>query len=392
MYGMEQWAQGTSSFFIAHYKLVNVVTGLTVVLALTINLFRGRLHLNAYPLVGWVCLGLYAFAGLTFLWTDYRIGWSVRMSIQFPYVLTVLVLMPLLIYDIRDLRTGMYYMLGVGSVLVVLLALTVEWSHRSIELQGSVGEGAANPLAVASMGAYVCILAALMNFKGVGRLWQILRWPIMGFGLYLPLVSGSRGQLMAAIFVILLFLPISRRITNVKGFFGTVVAVAVVGAIAVAAYMQFATDKRWNIEEMMDAYSQSRIEWSILLLKTWLGKGPIVWFLGMGNSVSFAPWLIGIYPHIVAVEVLCEEGLIGFFLLTLAVVLTIKNSREIYPYLRDNPDMRGVFAAMMALCLFEFILTFKQGSLLGNTSTFAFMIILGRLAMYFRRTGGAAVA
>jgi len=389
MYGLEQWAQATSPFFVTHYKLINIVTGLMVVTALSIKVTQGRLNLSAYPRVGWVSLGLYIFAATTIVWAAYKPGLTEQISLSFPYLITIVVLMPLLVYDFQDLRTGMYYMLMIGSALVVLLSLTVEWTDRGVELLG-VGDQRGNPLAVATMGGYVCIIAALMNFRGAARVWQLLRWPIMAFGVYLPIVSGSRGQLFGVIFVIMVLLPMSRRFANWRGFFTTVFAIGVLGAIVAWAYVQFATDARWDYQSMLDAYSESRLIMSVVLLKAWFYGGPVYWLLGMGNSASFAPWLNGIYPHIVMVEVLAEEGVIGFALLWTTVILSFRTIRRIYPYVKDNADLRGVLAATTGLLLFEVILSFKQGSLFGNTNAFAMMIILGRLELSILRPSGTA--
>jgi hypothetical protein len=384
MYGLEQWAQATNPLFNTYGTFVNLATGLLVVAALTMKFLRNDLHITQYPTGGLACLALYGLAVASIFWCSYRDGWIERMDLMWPYIVTVVMLMPLLVYDIRDLRTGMFYMLGIGGVLAVLLALTVQWSYRGIELQGSVGERG-NPLAVASMGGYVCIIAALLNFRGIARVWQIMRWPVLGFGLYLPIVSGSRGQLLALLPTIALLLPLSRRISNWKGLLATFFALGVFGAVALVGYTYFATDARWEGTEMLSTYGDTRLFSVKLVLTEWLQSGPIAWVIGMGNSAAFDPTLLGKHPHFMAVEILTEEGLVGFILLGIVLWLTARSVYRIYPYVKNDPDMRGVLAAAAGIFLYEMILSCKQGSLLFNTYVFAFAIILGRVELFFTR-------
>lgn len=383
MYGLEQWAQASSPYFVNHGKLINLVTGLLVVTALTVKFFRNDLHAGKYPATGWASLALYGVAVASFFWTGYRSGWVERMDLMFPYIITVAILMPMLVYDIRDLRTGLYYMLIVGSVLAVLLALTVTWTYRGIELKGAVGTKG-NPLAVASMGGYVCIIAALMNFRGISRVWQLLRWPVMAFGFYLPIVSGSRGQLIALVPVIGLLIPMSRRFTNWKGAVATIFGLGLFAVIVVAGYSMFATGERWSGEELVAGYSETRLYAAKVVLGKWISSGPIAWLIGMGNSASFNPAVLGNKPHFMAVEVLTEEGLVGFALLGTLVWLAARSVFRIYRFVKNDPDLRGVLAAATGVLLFELIISCKQGSLLFNTYIFAFAIILGRVELFYR--------
>ncbi len=391
MYGLEQWAQATSSFFVTHGTLINIATGVLVLGALMVKLFQNRLQFGEYPLVGWLTLMLYTLAISSFVWATYREGLITRVNLQYPYIITVVVLTPWLIYDLDDLKAGLMYMLLIGSILAVLLALTVNWSYRGIELQGAVGTRG-NPLAVASLGGYVCILAMLMNFRGTARAWQLLRWPALAFGIYLPIVSGSRGQLIAVVAVVLLLLPASRRFTNWKGFVASVIAVGLFGVVAAYAYQQFATGDRWSSEELIAGYAETRLAFAGIMLETWLEAGPIRWIIGLGNSSGFAPWLLGRYPHFVAVEILADEGLIGFSLFISILILSVRAVLRIYPYVKDDPPMRGLVISLAGMMLFDVILSCKQGSLLGSTYIFAFAIMLGRLDMYFRHVAAATHA
>ncbi len=97
---------------------------------------------------------------------------------------------------------------------------------------------------------------------------------------------------------------------------------------------------------------------------------------GIGNSSSFQ--ILGIYPHITALEVIAEEGMVGaiLYLSILGVAL-----RSIIRLSRSVADQaaRNTLAVLAALFCFELILTWKQGSLLSSFYVFGYAIILGRL-------------
>jgi hypothetical protein len=98
---------------------------------------------------------------------------------------------------------------------------------------------------------------------------------------------------------------------------------------------------------------------------------------GLGNSSSFQ--VIGFYPHIAGLEVVAEEGLLGAALYAAIIVLAIRSIRRIsgQPELTDIE--RSVLATLTGLFVFEFILSWKQGSLLSSVYVFAYAITLARL-------------
>ena len=77
-------------------------------------------------------------------------------------------------------------------------------------------------------------------------------------------------------------------------------------------------------------------------------------------------------------EILAEEGLIGAVLYIAILIVTLLNIRRIYRIVRDDPVARGTLAAISALFFYEFLLSRKQGSLLGSLYVFAFSIIIGK--------------
>ena len=248
---------------------------------------------------------------------------------------------------------------------------------------------------MASLSGYVGVTALLINLRGAGRVLQLVRFPIILLCLIVAFRSGSRGQLFAMVTAGILFLPLSRRIKNIGGFVGTAVGVAVILTLATYAYDLYAfqdnTNQRWNLGNMIDTYSGSRLGTSGILLSAWAEAGPIAWLIGLGVSASYSPDLIGFYPHLVMAETLGELGFVGFFLLWAVVIVAGRDLISIHRRVLEDPVARGFSAALGAIFLFEVILSFKQGSLLGSYTTLGLAVIIGRLADGCRRADPAGV-
>eukprot|EP00752_Nemacystus_decipiens_P013746 g12199.t1 len=308
LFGFEQWLQTQQGIFLRYSFLSNVGLACLVVLGLVMAGLRQRLHLVEYPKVGYLVIALLAFSLLSYLWTPDRPAFVTRWVLAGPYLLTIVLMMPLLVRDWRDMQTALYATLVLGTLTLLLLAFDVEWTHRGVALDRDQ-KGSA--LGVASLAGYVALIALLINFTGVARVWQFARWGVFLLGLYIAIRSGSRGQAIAMVFAAIVFLPMSRRFASLKGFFTTVITVAVIGTIVAIAQSIWANKRRWDLSEMTDVYGETRIEMISTVLSNWFNAGPLNWVIGLGNSSSFAEDSIGRYPHVVLGEVLAEEGFIG---------------------------------------------------------------------------------
>lgn len=383
MYALEQWARSQGGFLLAHQELSNIIVGVLVVFGVLLMLVKGKLNLSSYPRVGWVIAALFGFAAISFLWTIARPAYVQQWGEAFPYLVTIVILMPFLVNDWQDIRTGLFATMAMGAATLCLLAFMTQWTYRGVAV---TSEQMGNPLAVASLGGYVVIIAALMNFQGLARVWQMLRWFVIALGVYIAVRSGSRGQVIGLLIAVLAFLPMSRRFASAKGFLGTVAAVVVMSGVAVWAQMEFAIGARWDWSAMTSVYEGSRMQMASTALDAWLHSNPLRWLIGLGNTGCFNPHVVGFYPHIVAVEVLVEEGLIGFALLCAVPILVGMSIMRMYRCVREDPISRGVLAAVSALFLFGVILSFKQGSLIKSPFPFAFAIVLGRMELALQRS------
>jgi hypothetical protein len=386
-YGLEQWAQSQSNFFYTNNRLTNFVTIGVMLFALAVRQVRGvNLFAGGMPRSFWIFIALMCWAVLSCMWTV--IGPSGGFGVivgNAPYLFTAAVIMPLLIRDSGELRTALVTTMLLGGGIVVMLLLTATWTGRSIQFgsagYGSIRGASGNPLAIASLGGWVALIALLCNFQGVGKLIQYARYPLVGLGIAMTIQASSRGQLFALLVAAIAFLPLSRGLKSVRGVF-----VAGVGVLTILglAYLLFDLlvgegNTRWDPQEMMNTFRASRLEMAWILISAWIDEGPLAWVIGLGTSASFDnDILFGSYPHVVAAEVLGELGFIGFALFSGFVLAVLLNSAKLARVFGESPAARGAAAAAGSLFLYEFILSFKQGSLLGSPFLFGFGIIVGR--------------
>lgn len=386
-YGLEQWAQSQSAFFYQNGALTNYLTAAVLVWALAVRQVKGIA-------VGAVLPGVAIATFVLFTWSALSIAWALapeyawaNWSKTLPYLVITLVLMPLVVASMNDLRAGLLMATSLGTLVLALLLLSSDWEGRSVVFKqgsaiGSIKSDTGNPLAVASLGGWVAIIALLARFRGVGRIWTIGRYPVFVLGMVIAIKSGSRGQLFALVLAGLAFYPFSRRIRSIGSFIAAGVGMILVLGIATVVFDTLVGESsdRWNFATMRDTWSDGRLGMSMVLLNEWTEAGPVAWLIGLGTSASYDPNLVGGYPHVVMAEVLGELGLIGFVMLWFVPILGFTAFVRLHRLVADDDENRGLVAVLGALFLFEVILSFKQGSLLGSPFAFGFAVVLGRLA------------
>lgn len=394
-FGLEQWAQSQSGYFFVHASLTNLSTGCVLLFALAMQQVRGTpMFSGGMSATLWVLLTLLAWTAASLMWTIYDDALT-RFKIYALPVVAYVFLVPLLIKNPRDLRSALLVLMVVGGAVLMLLVTTSTWESRHIILKqgaaiGSVIGNRGNPLATASMAGYVAIAALLLNFRGAGKFWLLLRWPLIALTLIVAFKSGSRGQLFAMVAAAIMFLPLSRRIKNLPGFVGICLGVGIMLMLATWAFDNYSSgDNRWDVENMMSTWQTSRGGTSTIVLQEWAAGGPLVWLIGLGHAGSFATE-IAYYPHLVMVETLAELGFVGFALLWVFVIVTYLSYFKLHKAVRDDPVIRGTCAAAAAIFMFEIILSFKQGTLLSNGIAFSFAIILANLYRWSRTPEAAA--
>ena len=376
MFALKQWAQASGGVFAAHPSLTNWIAGAIVLGGVLLHLARGQLRLFACTREFWLILGLYFYSLVS-------IAWAPLIDVSFrhwrealPYIGTMIVLAPLLVQSPRDLTFAYGGLLVIGTLLALLLLFTVPWDGRQIVLRysGSDAEGG-NPLTVGQLGGTLLILGVLYRGDGMSLILTLLKWGAAFVGLALVAKSASRGQLGAALLVAGAFWAIATPKKNTLKPVLAVVGMVALIALAVVARNHFLGDDRRFETSQMETDFAGRLGNAGVVLAHW-AQSPVSMMFGIGNSASFDPRILGIYPHIVPVEILAEEGVVGFALFAAALFATaVAAIRE----LRDSsfdPGRRNLFVCLLALWTYSFFLINKQGSLLLSQDFFLNSILL----------------
>ncbi|MEM7809275.1 MAG: hypothetical protein AAF561_14290 [Planctomycetota bacterium] len=383
-YGLEQWAQSRSTWFFINSSLTNMATGGLLVWALMMRVVKGQgIVQGGVPPVAILIGALFGWVVLSVLWSPVPATSAANIKEQFPYLVAAIVLMPLIVRDFADARAGLLMTVFLGMVILLLLLTTTNWTGREITFAGvggTVKDERGNPLAIASLGGWIALIALLFNFKGLSTPMTIIRYAVVVLGLLIAIRSNSRGQVFALVTAGLLFLPLSRQLKNAKQLVVVGAGVALVLGITFLLFQSqgLTESERWSTEQMVETYGDSRLGPAGMLLEAWWAEGPAAWIIGLGSSASFSGEIVGFYPHLVLLEVLGELGFIGFTLLVSLTAVTFYNAYRIAK-VSEDPQLRGVAAALAALFMFEVILSFKQGSLLGTPMAFGFAMLIGRL-------------
>ncbi|MCA9148904.1 MAG: hypothetical protein KDA92_06390 [Planctomycetales bacterium] len=390
VYSFEQYAQANSTFFGAHASLINICFGVLTLWALICVTLRGGNPLQPMTHAMWAYLALFIFAAISTLWAVDRTTAMFVFKFHLPYIATFSVLLPLVIQRPQDVEKGFISTLAFGTFVCALLLLTTRvhaWG-RTIEAVGGgvidrLGEqrNRLSPLAVAEMCGQLLIIAVLMNFSGVNRIWQILRWVVSFLAFALIYRSGSRGQLIAAMLTIIMLITFSRGAKKATGWVAAAVTTFLVVGFAVFSFSGFADHtERWAMSDMQGDFANTRIDYVSRLLTYWMESSPFNWLFGLGNSSSFDERIIGRYCHVLVAEVMGELGFFGMALFLTLVVFVARDCLRAYQLTKDKQVERGVTVTLIGLCIYQGILTFKQGSLLNNYVTFGVLLIMARHA------------
>lgn len=376
IFGLKQWGQSASSWIAAHGTFTNYAVGAIVLCALGAQLLRGQCILCNLRKEAWAVIALYCYALLSLLWTPSLDTAADLWSHAAPYLLTVVVLAPLTVNRIAQLRTSYVALAAIGGALVLVMLVFGKWGGRGLVMGSGASELETNPLAIASLAGSVATAALFIGWRRFASVGWVLRLMLVAACLAVIVRSGSRGQFLAALGALCVTLPVAFRLNQIRGFVPIVVAMVVIaGASAYAAknYIR-PDDARWQRGVESHAVD-TRLEMGEKLLSRW-SESPVSMLFGLGNSAAYDPSLLGSYPHDVALETLCEEGLLGFALYLRILWLAACGAFRALRIVREQPQRRGVLATASASFLFMLIVSLKQGSMISSAWFFLAAILL----------------
>lgn len=396
VFSFEQWAQVQDPYFAQHSSYLNIAQGFIVLIGVMAVTARTWNPLKPFPMIGIYIVGLFVLAFISCLWSvDPSLSFFLYKD-AFPYIIAFIFLLPLTITCTDDVRTAIISSLAMGTVvlLMILLGTKLHRWGRSIEVEGGLvtrsGEirNRATPLAPATLAGHVIVMVCLTNFRKLDRIWYLLLWGVLPLGFYICLRSGTRGQYFAAIIVIVTLFGPGRGIKRIGGLmFGMLMAM---GVIAFAWYFlaEFGSSGRWGLSNMIQNYSETRLGASKILMKHWLDSSPIRLFFGLGSSASYSPSILGSFPHILPVEILCQLGIVGFTVFWVIIGMTVASAVRTFRMVMDRPAERGLLICLTGLFAFEFLRSLKEWPMVYHVYLFAFCMMIGRFELLVRRELG----
>lgn len=382
LYPAEQLLQQGHAIFIKASSTVNFLFTGVCILAVLNSLRLGKYRGWRVPPEARYCFGIFATAYFSYIWSISPSTSLVHLSAHLPYIIAFILIAPLCITDEKQLRLAINTTVFMGAAILVGHAFS-GYGSRGLQLTVVGGEAVeGNPLAVASYGGYVGICAL---FSVYGRKFSplvALKVAIFFLAAFVIIKSSTRGQLIALVAVSFVWLPIIARATLKRS---TIVAILGSAAIAGIAFYIFNNvllgTGRWRAVHL-DGASSGRLEMAIALLEYWAGEGPLAWLVGTGNSSSYK--IVGFYPHNVPVEILAEEGLVGFgFFLAFVFAVMFRSGKMMFSE-HLQAESRVNLGILLAMFCFDGILSLKQGSMLNSPQLFGAGMAIGWLGNQLR--------
>jgi hypothetical protein len=375
IYGLKQLGETSHDWLAANAVISNIAVAMVAGVALVRRLLQGKLTQNRMPPVYWLIVAFYAYALASIIWTPALTSALRIWGHDYPYMILVIFVAPWLAINNDDLRDAFGWLRYAGGFLVIALLYTARWGERGLVVSSGNAFDETNPLAIADLSGVVAIAALFMVSARLAALGQFVRLFIAAVCAIVIVRSGSRGQLIAVSGTILLMLPVAYPVSRLRSSAAALAAIAAVSgaiAFATAKYVHW-WDVRWV---KSTAIGDATDRWTMVaeLLRAWSRDGVSVLF-GIGNSGSFSPSIAGFYPHNMPLEILGEEGALGF---TLYMVIVARVFLKTYSGLRcagNDLSQRGLLATTLGCFLFTLLVSLKQGNAVSSVTFFMFAVL-----------------
>jgi hypothetical protein len=378
MFGLEQIGQLGATWFLRFGAFGNVAFGVAVLVGL-VRLLPGAIPFGVQTVrTGkWVYL-LFAYALISTLWTPVPDVTTQLWPSAAPYLVTGTLVAPLLFTGLADLRRAQWYLVLVGVVAIPYVLFFGPWFGRVLVLGGGFGQG--NPLEIAALGAYAAFAVAFMPGAFRGPLRLATSWVVIAAASALSYRTGSRGQLVGLVLCMMIFLPLTKA-TSLSRQVSRFISLG--GLVLLSIYLGYESlSERWGTERL-SADVGGRLEGALDVVAAAYESGFGIVF-GLGNSASFSERLLGFYPHNIPLEILAEEGLVGFTLYAMVLLAVWRSLLVTFRASAANTLARNVWGFLGSLVAFEFLLTLKQGNLLGSWRFFMVAILVCKLPYLIR--------
>jgi hypothetical protein len=385
LFPLKQGLQGSSTFFLANFTLPNYISAIVIGLSAVLAVAKMPSPMRGYACPQFVVgMLLYIWSAVTLVWTPSYITASDYVVTNIPYLILYLVVSPLLLRDVVTLSMTLRVTLFIGTTLAITMLLNPAFTSQSgrlgVQLSSSVRT---NPLVIGEFGGTLMIIASLLHVNRATAVLGSVRIAAFIAGAILAIESGSRGQLLFAAILAIVFYPISKRVRDITSFVTTAVVVAVLaaGVLAIAAWtLQGQGLRRWDADLFTEGVGIRTFNF-VQLLAEW-AQHPLAWLFGLGfnafSSLGSAEAALG-YSHNLPADILAELGLPMFVLFCMMLWDCVKCSRALFVRYSDYPEERSTVAILLAISSYQLLLVNKQGMLWASPSLFLWAILLGRL-------------
>ena len=381
LFSLEQFGQAKIPFLAEHNTVTNITIGAILSLALGVQIVRGRVSLWDYPTLGYLVMTLLLYAFASSLWAPRTDLSATQWATGWPYLVCFVLLAPFLLENTKGVNLMLSTFVIVGTFVVLMLLLFVKWENRSVIIDSGRMLGLGNPLATAQMAGNIILVSILCRHVRPIEPWAVLRWIVVAACIALAVKSGSRGQVLSVLIVLMVFWPMAGKKLGLWSTLG-----ALVGCVMLALGVSFGVDEYWGANDVR--WSEGKIlsdaggRWDMVsrLLSAWWGGGPLTILTGLGNSAAFDPRIVGFYPHILPLEILAEEGLVGFLMFIAILAIGLKEFWSAYRHAGESPEERETLVALAAMFTYSFLLSLKQGSLIGDADMWMVLILFGKYA------------
>lgn len=388
MFTLEQVLQSMIPVLSSHSWITNVMIALIALAAVLARFMRGEHIFEGYysPVLILVCL-IYAWQIIGIFWSPGGPYALATFKKNTPYLVLFILILPMLVRSVDEFTDMAKFILffGLAVVLLVLLNPSADFAGSRFRVDvGVESETFANPLATAGTGGAVAITAVLAHFEKKSLVLLLFRIAAFCAGMGIAILSGSRGQAFGAALVIILLYPVARRVADPKQFF--IVAggfLVVIAAVYFAFSLFLVSENTGRFTSGVDESLSDRWNRVTLMLETYIGR-PQNWLQGIGPG-GYSALTGDQYAHNVPVEVTVELGLIGLALFCCAGLIIFLQWRKVLKVVADNPSKRSFVAVLAGYFVYHFILSCKQGSIIGSVGPMAQFVLIGSITYQFLR-------
>ncbi len=374
VFAFKQALQSYFDFLRSSGAIVNVAIAIIVAASAWLPGRRDRPDVKTTNAQYFCFMGLLGWAAITTLWSPGRESALSIIGASLPYCIVLMVVGIRLLRSLDDVTVFVRAMMLIGLFVNLTFLVNPEFELKDGRLILTTADGiSSSPLSMGSFGAWTAMMGALER-SGKGARMALLRLASVMMGISVVILSGSRGQLVAAVFVTLVTLPLAAPGRSAASRAGTIVSLAIVAAafyllfsVIVSSLPRFAAE-RFQTESIL--YSQSsattRITGVYALLSAWVSS-PLALAVGLGYlAYGKIPGgsELDVYVHNSYAESIFELGIPGAMLMVGGLYFGWRSLLRIHASARA-PSERSSSAILIAMMLFECLIAAKQGSIWG---------------------------